>query len=50
MKGQKINAIKHYRKKMCVTDKNGEVKGPSLKESKEYVDNLQEKFKLRSRY
>ena len=35
---------------MCVTDKNGEVKGPSLKESKEYVDNLQEKFKLRSRY
>ena len=50
MKGQKINAIKHYRKKMGVVDKNGEVKGPSLKESKEYVDNLQERYKLKSRY
>lgn len=50
MKGQKINAIKHYRKKMGVVDKNGEVKGPSLKESKEYVDNLQERYKLRSNY
>ena len=50
MKGQKINAIKHYRKKMGVVDKNGEVEGPSLKESKEYVDNLQERYKLKSRY
>lgn len=50
MKGQKINAIKHYRKKMGVVDKNGEVKGPSLKESKEYVDDLQERYKLRSNY
>ena len=50
MKGQKISAIKHYRKKLGVVDKNGEIKGPSLKESKEYVDNLQERYKLRSRY